>query len=110
VREPSPDQGHTCAGGLFHLLDEVDCGGLQLVEAVSVSVSYVQVVGERESNVGVVELLKDPEMELTGSSAAGVEVRICPGCGEGTLVMRKGRYGEFLGCSRFPKCCQTGKI
>lgn len=58
----------------------------------------------------VVELLKDPEVELTGSSAAGVEVRICPGCGEGTLVMRKGRYGEFLGCSRFPKCRQTKKI
>jgi DNA helicase-4 len=58
----------------------------------------------------VLELLKDPEVELTGSSAAGVGVRICPGCGEGTLVMRKGRYGEFLGCSRFPKCRQTMNI
>lgn len=58
----------------------------------------------------VVELMQYPEVEVVGSSAAAMEVRICPGCGEGTLVLRKSRYGEFLGCSRFPKCRQTAKI
>lgn len=28
---------------------------------------------------------------------------ICPRCG-GKLVLRKGKYGEFLGCSNYPKC------
>ncbi|EKQ58031.1 MULTISPECIES: NERD domain-containing protein [unclassified Clostridium] len=28
---------------------------------------------------------------------------ICPKCG-GNLVNRKGKYGEFKGCSNFPKC------
>lgn len=28
---------------------------------------------------------------------------ICPKCG-GRLVKRKGRYGEFIGCSNYPKC------
>lgn len=28
---------------------------------------------------------------------------ICPKCG-GTLIQRKGKYGEFLGCSNYPKC------
>jgi len=28
---------------------------------------------------------------------------ICPICG-GTLVQRKGPYGDFLGCSNYPKC------
>jgi len=27
----------------------------------------------------------------------------CPKCGE-KMAIRKGRYGEFLGCSKFPKC------
>lgn len=27
----------------------------------------------------------------------------CPSCG-GTLVLRKGKYGEFYGCSNYPKC------
>lgn len=30
----------------------------------------------------------------------------CPQCG-GVLVKRKGRYGEFLGCSSFPRCRYT---
>lgn len=33
------------------------------------------------------------------SSGAGT----CPKCG-GALVKRSGKYGEFKGCSRFPKC------
>jgi DNA topoisomerase-1 len=28
----------------------------------------------------------------------------CPQCGEGELVKREGRYGEFVGCSRYPDC------
>ena len=32
--------------------------------------------------------------------------RICPKCG-GKLVERKGKYGEFLGCSNYPRCKYT---
>jgi DNA topoisomerase-1 len=28
----------------------------------------------------------------------------CPQCGEGTLVIREGKFGEFTGCSRYPEC------
>lgn len=31
------------------------------------------------------------------------KVEICPRCG-GELVKRNGRFGEFFGCSNFPKC------
>lgn len=31
---------------------------------------------------------------------------ICPRCG-GTLVLRKGKYGSFYGCSNYPKCSFT---
>ena len=37
-----------------------------------------------------------PVAERTGEA--------CPKCGEGELVKREGRYGEFVGCSRFPEC------
>lgn len=33
---------------------------------------------------------------------------ICPKCG-GTLVQRKGKYGDFVGCSNYPKCRYTMK-
>ena len=37
-----------------------------------------------------------PAAERTGE--------MCPKCGEGELVKREGRYGEFVGCSRYPEC------
>ena len=32
------------------------------------------------------------------------EGETCPKCGEGTLVSRRGRFGPFVGCSRYPDC------
>jgi ssDNA-binding Zn-finger/Zn-ribbon topoisomerase 1 len=28
----------------------------------------------------------------------------CPECGQGVLVARRGRFGPFAGCSRYPEC------
>jgi ssDNA-binding Zn-finger/Zn-ribbon topoisomerase 1 len=28
----------------------------------------------------------------------------CPECGEGVLVTKRGRFGTFMGCSRYPDC------
>ena len=38
-----------------------------------------------------------------------VEQGICPRCG-GNLVLRNGKYGEFLGCSNYPKCKFIKKV
>lgn len=32
-----------------------------------------------------------------------IEKNICPRCG-GQLVLRHGKYGDFMGCSNYPKC------
>lgn len=37
-----------------------------------------------------------------------ISKKICPKCG-GKLVERKGQYGNFLGCSNYPKCKFTSK-
>lgn len=37
-----------------------------------------------------------------------VEGRVCPVCGK-PLVYRKGRYGEFVGCSDYPNCTYIEK-
>ncbi len=33
----------------------------------------------------------------------------CPDCKEGELVVRTGRFGKFISCSRFPNCKYTAK-
>ncbi|CAN5653251.1 type I DNA topoisomerase [soil metagenome] len=45
---------------------------------------------------------------LPGDEPAEINVEgvgeTCPECGEGTLVARRGRFGPFAGCSRYPDC------
>lgn len=53
----------------------------------------------------VTELMGDNQLLVTDSTGAvPQQVDLCPACGRGTLVPRKGPYGEFMGCSRFPAC------
>lgn len=35
---------------------------------------------------------------------------MCPECKEGKQVIRSGKFGKFLSCSRFPDCRWTGKL
>jgi ssDNA-binding Zn-finger/Zn-ribbon topoisomerase 1 len=39
-----------------------------------------------------------------------VLLKDCPECKEGHLMVRKGKYGKFLGCTKYPKCKYTSKI
>ncbi len=42
-----------------------------------------------------------------GAAAEPLPVEACPKCGEaegGVLVQRRGRFGPFMGCSRYPDC------
>jgi len=36
--------------------------------------------------------------------------RTCPKCGENELLLRSGRFGEFVACSGFPKCKYTEQV
>jgi DNA helicase-4 len=38
----------------------------------------------------------------------GAGFRACPECADGWLVERKGRYGKFFSCVKFPRC--SGKV
>lgn len=55
--------------------------------------------------------LKNVEM-----NAQRVKVKVentgekCPSCGEGDLVIRVGKFGKFVSCSRFPDCKYTAPL
>ncbi|MFA5878046.1 MAG: topoisomerase DNA-binding C4 zinc finger domain-containing protein [Candidatus Staskawiczbacteria bacterium] len=48
------------------------------------------------------------KVQLWGRDA--VLMKDCPDCKEGHLIVRKGQYGKFLGCTKYPKCKYTNKI
>ncbi len=58
----------------------------------------------------VVVLLKNKAKTKINEKIASIKTnsRVCPKCG-GKLIMREGKYGNFIGCSNFPKCRYTQK-
>lgn len=40
----------------------------------------------------------------------GSEPRSCPTCGNGTLSLKLGKYGAFVGCSNYPECKFTRQL
>lgn len=58
----------------------------------------------------VAELVKDYQIGVATLEGVQTSSEVCPACGEGFMVRRKGKYGIFLGCSQFPKCRHTQQI
>lgn len=54
------------------------------------------------------DFYSDLEKEIS-KVTPNVEAKKCPECG-GNLIVRKSRYGMFLGCSNYPKCNHIEKI
>jgi DNA topoisomerase I len=51
----------------------------------------------------------DPKCGKDGQEPTNEIVGVCPDCGK-DLIKRSGRYGEFIGCSAFPKCRYTRSL
>ena len=58
----------------------------------------------------VAELVRDHKLKILNAQGVETSSEVCPSCRHGFLVLRKGKYGPFYGCSRYPKCRHTKKI
>ena len=53
-----------------------------------------------------IELVQKKEKEIPSQKIAKPIGELCPECGK-ELVIRKGRFGEFIACTGYPKCKYT---
>ena len=78
---------------------------------------YTETIIEEEVNVLIkkIEKLQDKSLNRNFNHVNNIKKslkenhcddKICPKCG-GKLVERNGKYGEFLGCSNYPRCKYT---
>ena len=67
----------------------------------SVAVDGTKDLGTRQVLDSLNELLGPHIFPARGD---GVDPRLCPLCGEGQLSLKLGKYGAFIGCSRYPEC------
>lgn len=59
--------------------------------------------------LGKVEKIEEYEI-VAPIRATSIKDNLCPNCGMGFLVRRKGQYGTFLGCNRYPNCKTTKPV
>lgn len=57
----------------------------------------IDIIPNRTQNKDVYEM-------VTTMPAPTLKDQLCPKCGLGFLVRRRGKYGAFLGCTRYPLC------
>jgi ssDNA-binding Zn-finger/Zn-ribbon topoisomerase 1 len=53
--------------------------------------------------LGDLEITNQEHIENVRERQKNIKRGICPRC-SGVLVLRKGKYGDFWGCSNYPKC------
>ena len=56
-----------------------------------------------------IEQIEDAKKKIVSLKTAKPIGRACPKCGE-ELLLRSGRFGEFIACSGFPKCKYTEQV
>ncbi|MFP4190090.1 MAG: DNA topoisomerase I [Candidatus Woesearchaeota archaeon] len=80
-------------------------GDKVLKKAENVLVEVLDHVKEKEKAIGKELKSANEEMERKQNTLGK-----CPVCGEGELVIKRGKYGRFVACNRYPDCKATLKI
>lgn len=58
----------------------------------------------------VTEILREHRLPVRTAHGAESSAELCTECGNGFLVLRKSKFGLFLGCSNYPKCKNKKQI
>jgi len=73
-----------------------------LAEAKDVLVSLLENFRKKEKEIG--KALMEAEIETRKQART---VGKCPNCEDGELVMKKGKFGRFVACNKYPDCKAT---
>lgn len=88
---------------LFDVISSYNMQYLSPADVLSVFYKLLQEnVGESISKTEHVDNIYKARRDYEEKLSSG----ICPRCG-GSLIKRKGKYGEFFGCSNYPECTYT---
>lgn len=66
-------------------------------------------VYKRESSF-ITELIKQNNIQVLDINGVDQTSQLCPSCGQGFMTAKKGKYGDFLGCSKYPQCRYSESI
>ena len=80
----------------------------QVEEPVKTKVILEEEKEEEINNSEKESFIEELEREISTDPYVGNQE--CPMCHNGYLIIRKGKYGEFLGCDQYPTCSYIQKL
>ena len=100
--------------GLEEQLDEISAGTLDYKQVLRDFWRDFTAATEEIKDLRVSEVL-DALNDLLADHifpprADGSDPRRCPTCGTGTLSLKLGKFGAFIGCSNYPECKHTMQL
>lgn len=64
----------------------------------------VLITVEKRESPFILELVKEHNLPFHDIQGEAHNLNVCPACGDGLVIPKKGPYGEFMACSNFPIC------
>ncbi len=92
---------------LESLLDDITSGEAEWKKVLTDFWKGFNATVQEVSPYRTSEVLQKVDAALEQHLFPTPESRVCPECKKGTLSLKVGRYGAFIGCSNYPECKYT---
>jgi len=93
-------------------LDEISAGDIEWKRVLRDFWKAFSEAVEKTSDLKITDVINALEHDLSPIlfPDQGPEGRVCPTCKTGTLSLKLGKYGAFVGCSNYPDCRYTRPV
>lgn len=93
-------------------LDEISAGDIEWKNVLRNFWQAFSAAVEKTSDLKITDVINALEHDLAPIlfPDPGPEGRLCPTCKKGTLSLKLGKYGAFVGCSNYPDCRYTRPV
>lgn len=93
-------------------LDEISAGDIEWKGVLRAFWKAFSEAVEKTSDLKITDVINALEHDLAPIlfPDQGPEGRVCPTCKTGTLSLKLGKYGAFVGCSNYPDCRYTRPV
>ena len=93
-------------------LDEISAGDIEWKRVLRDFWKAFSQAVEKTSDLKITDVINALEHDLSPIlfPDQGPEGRVCPTCKTGTLSLKLGKYGAFVGCSNYPDCRYTRPV
>lgn len=92
-------------------LDEISAGDLEWKKVLGDFWTAFSAAVDKTADLKITDVINALEEDLAPILfPEGDKARVCPTCNTGTLSLKLGKFGAFVGCSNYPDCRYTRPV